>query len=129
MNATRGLKGILLGAVVLAAGSAFAATKGPLELQHPASVGGKQLASGNYTVQWEGTGGQVELKIFQGKNAVVTTPARVVMMTHSMPHDAVTTVTGSDGTSSLSQIRFGGKKYVLEIASEGGSSGAAAAGR
>jgi hypothetical protein len=123
------LKGIFLAAVVLVAGSALAASKGSLELQHPTSVGGKQLASGNYTVQWDGTGDQVELKIFQGKNAVATTPARVVKVERRQPHNAAITVTNGDGTSSLSQIVFGGKDYALEVASEGGASGAAGAAR
>jgi hypothetical protein len=123
------LKGIFLAAVVLVAGSALAASKGSLELQHPTSVGGKQLATGNYTVQWDGTGDQVELKIFQGKNAVATTPARVVKVERRQPHNAAITVTNGDGTSSLSQIVFGGKDYALEVASEGGASGAAGAAR
>jgi hypothetical protein len=129
VNAAKNLKGIFLAVVVLVAGSAFAASKGSLELQHPTSVGGKQLASGNYTVQWDGTGDQVELKIFQGKNAVATTPARVVKVERRQPHNAAITVTNGDGTSSLSQIVFGGKDYALEVASEGGASGAAGAAR
>ncbi len=129
MNAAKNLKGIFLAVVVLVAGSAFAASKGSLELQHPTSVGGKQLASGNYTVQWDGTGDQVELKIFQGKNAVATTSARVVKVERRQPHNAAITVTNGDGTSALSQIVFGGKDYALEVSSEGGASGAAGAAR
>ncbi len=131
MNAIlkQSLKGISLAAVVLVAGSALAASKGSLELQHPTSVGGKELAKGNYTVQWEGTGDQVELKIFQGKNPVATTSARVVKMEHPMPNDAAVVVTNGDGTSSLSQIRFGRKNYALELSNEGGASGAAGAAR
>lgn len=129
MNAAKSLKGISLAAVVLLAGSALAASKGSLELHHPTSVGGKQLASGNYTVQWDGTGDQVELKIFQGKNAVATTSARVVKVEHPMPNDAAVVVTNGDGTSSLSQIRFGRKNYALELSNDGGASGAAGAAR
>jgi hypothetical protein len=129
VNAAKNLKGIFLAVVVLVAGSAFAASKGSLELQHPTSVGGKQLASGNYTVQWDGTGDQVELKIFQGKNAVATTSARVVKVERRQPHNAAITVTNGDGTSALSQIVFGGKDYALEVSSEGGASGAAGAAR
>ena len=72
------LKSIFLVVTVLAAGSALAANKGSLELQHPTTVAGKQLAIGNYTVQWEGSGDQVDLKIYQGKNVVASTPARVL---------------------------------------------------
>jgi hypothetical protein len=48
-------KSIFLAVTVLAAGSALAANKGSLELQHPTTIAGKQLAMGSYTVQWEGT--------------------------------------------------------------------------
>ena len=81
-NLGSSLKGIFLSVMVLAAGSALAASKGSLELQHPTSVAGKQLAKGNYTVRWDGTGDQVDLKIYQGKNVVASTPARVVKVEH-----------------------------------------------
>ena len=53
------LKSIFLAMTVLIAGSALAASKGSLQLQHPTNVAGKQLATGSYTVQWEGSGDQV----------------------------------------------------------------------
>jgi len=54
------------------AGSALAANKGSLELPTSHIRRRKQLAMGNYTVQWEGTGDQVDLKIYQGKNVVAS---------------------------------------------------------
>ena len=129
LNVKRSLKGILLASVVLLAGSALAASKGSLELQHPTNVGGQQLASGDYTVQWDGSGDQVELKIYKGKNAVATVPARVVKVEHPFPHDAAITVANRDGARSLSQIMFGGKQFALEISNDGGSSGASGAAR
>ena len=129
MNTSRSLKGIFLAAVVLAATIGFATSKGPLELQHPTNVGGKKLASGNYKVQWDGTGDQVELKIYQGKNVVASTSARLVTVEHPFPSDAVLVTTNGDGSMSLSRITFGGKKYALEIAGEAGASGAAGAAR
>ena len=129
LNLKRSLKGILLTGVVLLAGSALAASKGSLELQHPTNVGGKQLASGGYTVRWDGSGDQVELKIYKGKNAVASVPARVVKVEHPAAHDAAIVVANSDGVMSLSQIVFGGKTYALEISNDGGSSGASGAAR
>jgi len=129
VNASGSLKGIFLAAVVLVATSGFATSKGSLELQHPTSVGGKPLASGNYKVQWEGTGDQVELKIYQGKNVVASTSARLVTVEHPFPNDAIVVNANGDGSTSLSRITFGGKKYALEIAGEAGASGAAGAAR
>ena len=129
MNASRGLKGIFLAAVVLVATSGFATSKGSLELQHPTNVAGKQLASGNYSVQWEGTGDQVELKIYQGKKVVVSTAAHVVNLEQPLPNNAAVMVTNGDGSASLSRIMFRGRKYAIEISNEGGAAGAAGAAR
>jgi hypothetical protein len=122
------LKGFLLAMIVLAVGTAMAASKGSLELRHPTGVAGKQLPTGNYTVRWDGTGDQVELKIYQGKNVVLSTPARVVKMEHKPARDSMVVQSNPDGTSNLSQIRFGGKDYALEIASpsNAGAEGASA---
>lgn len=129
MKAVNTLKGMFLAAVVLTAAVALASNKGSLELQHPTSVAGTQLASGIYSVQWEGTGDEVQVTIMKGKNAVATTSARVVKVERPMPHNAAITTTNSDGTSSLSQIVFGGKKFALELSNEGGGSGATGAAR
>ena len=129
MKAVNSLKCMFLAGVVLTAAVALASNKGTLELQHPTSVAGTQLASGVYSVQWDGTGDQVQVKIMKGKNAVATTTARVVKVDRPMPHDAAVTTTNGDGSSSLSQIVFGGKKFALELSNEGGSSGASGAAR
>ena len=60
--------------------SAFAQgeNKGKLSLPESVTVEGKQLPPGNYKVQWEGTGPNVEVKILKGKETVATVPARLV---------------------------------------------------
>jgi hypothetical protein len=130
VNAKSGLtlKGTLLTAVVLIAVNTFAASnKGSLELQRPASVAGKQLASGNYTVRWEGTGDQVDLKIYHGKDVVISTPARLIQVDHPTNNNSAVLNSNPDGSLSLSQIRFGGKHYALDIPTAGeGASGAGA---
>jgi hypothetical protein len=120
------LKGIFLGVVVLAAGSALAASKGSLELQHPTTVAGKQLAMGSYTVQWEGSGDQVNLKIYQGKSVVASTPARILKVDHPIGSDSAVVTANDDKTFSLSEIRFGGKKFALEIVNDTGGAAASA---
>jgi hypothetical protein len=123
------LKGILLAGALLLAGSAFAASKGPLELQEPATVAGTQLKTGTYTVQWEGTGDQVQLKIYQGKKEVASTSARVVTLEKPVDRDATLLRRNDDGTLTVTRINFGRKNFALEISGEGGSSGSAGASR
>jgi hypothetical protein len=117
----------ILVAMVFVAVNAWAASKGSLDLQHRTNVGGKQLASGNYTVRWEGTGDQVEVKIYNGNKLVATAPARVVKVESRQSYDTALVSANQDGTVTLSEIRFGGKDYALQIA-EGGGGAAAGAG-
>jgi len=121
-------KGGLLTMLVLFAVGAFAASKGGLQLQHPTNVGGKQLATGTYSVQWDGIGDQVALKVFQGKKEVASTSAHVVKMDHPANYDQTITTAGSDGNSALTEIRFRGKTFALKLSGEaGGSSSSGAA--
>lgn len=120
-------KSVLLSTIVLVASSTFAASKGPLDLQHDTNVAGKALQTGKYTLSWEGTGDQVELKIYKGKNLVMSVPASVIQLSSSPENDSAVVSQGNDGTRSLSQIRFSGKKFALQIGSSGGASGSAGA--
>jgi hypothetical protein len=117
-------RGLLLGLCLLLATGAFAANKGSLQLSSPVSVGGAQLASGDYTVTWDGSGPSVELNILKGKNVVAKVPARLVDLSSSPGRDAAVVKMNGDGSRSLSEIRFSGKKYAVAIADEAtGSSG------
>jgi hypothetical protein len=122
-------KGIVLAAVVLLAGNALAASKGPLQLQEPATVAGTQLKTGSYTVQWEGTGDQVQLKIYQGKKEIASTSARVVTLDKPQPQDGAVLRRNDDGTMTVTRINFGKKNFALEISSDGGGSGASSGAR
>ncbi|MBZ5681858.1 MAG: hypothetical protein LAO24_17310 [Acidobacteriia bacterium] len=108
-------KSLVMGLAVLLASSAFAATKGSLQLNHPVSVNGTQLKAGEYKVQWDGNGPNVEVSIIQGKNVVVKVPAHVVDLNTPSQNDAAVVQKNNDGSSTLAGVRFGGKKIALEI--------------
>src|SRR3979490_769222 len=76
MRVSRNLFSVALASLLLGA-SAFAApaTKGTLKLFEPVTVQGKQLAPGQYTVEWNGEGPNVQLTIASGKNEVANVPA------------------------------------------------------
>jgi len=118
-------KSVMLGLALLLASSAFAATKGSLQISHPVTVNGTQLKPGDYKVEWDGSGPNVEVSILQGKNVVAKTPAHVVDLGTAPYSNAAVTRTNSDGSSSLSGARFGGKKVALEFgeASDGMQAG------
>jgi len=128
VNATNDsfVKGVFFTAMVLLAGSALAVSKGSMELLKPATVAGTQLAAGNYTVQWDGQGDQVQLQIFQGKKAITSTSAHVVKLEHPLPENSVVVTPNTDGSRSVSRINFGKKDFALELSNEGAGSGASA---
>ena len=128
MKAAFGLSKIAVGlllALALVATSAWAESKGSLELQHRTTVGGTQLASGKYFVRWEGTADPVEVKIYRGSKLVATAPGHVVKVSSRQSSDTALVSTNQDGSLSLSEIRFGGKDYALQLSESGGGGSAA----
>jgi hypothetical protein len=101
-------KSVVMGLALLLASSAFAATKGSLQLTNPVTVNGTTLKPGDYKVQWEGTGPNVELSIMQGKNVVVE-------LQSAPSDDAAVTRQNDSGPSTLAGIRFHGQKTAFEI--------------
>jgi hypothetical protein len=129
MKLSRVVKSAILGVSLLLASGAFAAAnKASFDLYDSATVAGKQLNAGNYTVQWDGGGPNVQVTIMKGKKVIATTPARVVQTETPSNHDAAVLKANGSGASSLAEIRFQGKRFVLDLdntgaGGEGGSSG------
>jgi hypothetical protein len=122
MKSSRFYKSLMLGLTLLLAASAFASSKGSLQLSEPVNVAGKQLPAGDYSLRWEGNGPNVELSILKGKAVVTKAPARLVDLSRSPSSDAAVTKINSDGSRSLSEIRFSGKKQALAIGEESAKS-------
>ena len=108
-------KCLVMGLVLLLAGSAFAASKATLTLNHETTVNGTKLKAGDYKLQWDGSGPDVEVSIVQGKNVVAKVPAKVVDLNSNAANDAAVIKNNSDGSSTLAGVRFAGKKYALEL--------------
>jgi hypothetical protein len=115
-------KGLLLGLTLLLATSLFAASnKGALTTMSDVTVSGKTLPAGQYSLQWEGTGSNVQVNILKGKTVVATAPARLVDLSQSSNSDSAVIRNNDDGSKSLAEVRFSGKKYALQIGGEAGS--------
>jgi hypothetical protein len=112
-------KSLVLGLALMLASSAFAATKASLQLNNPVLVNGTKLKPGDYKLQWEGSGPDVELSILQGKNVLAKVPAHVVDLPTPAANDAAVTQQNASGPSSLKGLRFAGKKFSLELADAG----------
>jgi len=108
-------KSVVLGLALLLASSAFAGTKLSLLLNNPVTVNGTTLKPGDYKVQWEGTGPNVELSFLQGKNVVAKTPAHVVELQTPSPQDVALSIKNDSGPNSLAGLRFRGRKFELDL--------------
>jgi hypothetical protein len=117
---------LMMGLALLLASSAFAASKATLTLINPASVNGTQLKAGDYKLEWDGSGPNVELSILQGKKVLAKVPAKVVDLSVPAQNNAAVLQKKDDGTATLAGARFAGKKFALELgessdAMQGGS--------
>jgi hypothetical protein len=109
----------VIGLVLLLSMSAFAATKGSLQIGDPVTLNGTTLKPGDYKLQWEGAGPNVELNILQGKKVVAKASAHVVDLPVPSANDAAVTEKSASGPNSLTGIRFQGRKYALSLAPAG----------
>jgi len=108
-------KSVVLALAVLVATSVFASNnKGSLHLSQPAQVNGQAVPAGEYQLRWEGTGSNVEVSFMQGKKVVTKAPAKVVELKSAFGNDA-TVIDRTSSTPSITEVRFAGKKYALEI--------------
>jgi len=120
-------KSLVIGLALLLASSAFAATKADLSLQSSVTVNGTTLKPGDYKLQWDGSGPNVEVSIMQGKTVVAKVPAKLVDLSAPAVNTAAVVRKNADGTNSLDSARFQGKKYAIELgeSNEGMQAGSA----
>jgi hypothetical protein len=69
-------------------------------------------------LRWEGNGPDVQLNILKGNKVLTTTQAKVVDLEQKANGDSAVVSKNTDGTRTLNQIRFGGKKYALSLNGE-----------
>jgi hypothetical protein len=115
-------KSLVMGSALLLATGAFAATKANLELSSTATVAGTTLKAGDYKLEWDGSGPNVEVSIMKGKNVVAKVPAKVVDLSAPAPSDSLV-FSSDNGSNTLAQVRFNGRKYALELAPTGDGQG------
>jgi hypothetical protein len=114
-RAGRRLIYVLMNFLMFFATTAFAASKGSLHVHSPMMAGETRLPIGEYTVQWEGAGPDVELKIKLDNRVKATVSAKVIPLDHPYKENATVLRTDADGSRSLHEIDFAGKKFFLQI--------------
>jgi hypothetical protein len=114
MKLTNLAKTMVLGLALLLATGAFASNKTSLHFDQSVDVNGQQLPAGDYQVRWTGTGSNVEVSFLQGKKELAKTTAQMVDLDNPSQSDAAVLNTSS-GKTTVSQIRFAGKKSAISL--------------
>ncbi len=108
-------KGLLFGAALFLTSAAFAGEKASIKLYEDVKVNGKTLAPGNYDLTWEGSGANVQLSIRHGKEIIATVPAQIETSASAPASTGYSTKQADDGSRSLTNVFFSGKKYSLNV--------------
>jgi len=126
MKSTRKTVAALTASLLLAA-CAFAGpdSKGQLKVAGTVTVGGTQLRSGTYQLEWTGSGSNVELSINNGKETVAKVPARLVPLGKPESGNGYSTNTDASGNKALTAIFFRGKNYEVSIGEASAATGSA----
>lgn len=95
--------------------AAVKTTKKTMHLYEDAQIKGTLLRPGDYKVEWSGPGPNVRLNIVQDGATVATAPARVVTEDTPHDHDGYVLKSAKNGSKSIEEIFFSGKKYDLKI--------------
>jgi hypothetical protein len=112
-------KGLVMGLALLLASSAFASTKAKLNLQAPTTVNGTKLKAGDYKLEWDGSGPNVEVSIVQGKTVVAKVPAKIVELQTPALSDTAVVKMNDDGSRTLAGAQFENKKFALQLGDSG----------
>jgi hypothetical protein len=105
----------LMSFAMLLATTACTANRGSLYVPSPIMAKETQLPAGEYTVQWEGAGPDVELKIKLRNRVKATVPAKVIPLDQPLVEDEAVLGSDDDEGRRLLGIRFSGKKFFLQV--------------
>lgn len=126
MNTKNITKGLLFGASLLLASAAFAGEKASVKVFETVKVNGKTIPAGDYNLSWEGTGSNVQVSILKGKETIATLPAQLEASNAPAANSGYSTRKEGDGSTSITEVFFAGKKYSLNLDQQSAASGQAA---
>jgi hypothetical protein len=110
-NFTRVLVPVLV--LALTATAFAAAGTGTVSLSSAAQLNGKSLAAGEYKVKWESHSPETDVNFLKNGASVLTARAKMVDGTEAAMWDTVVTRDNPDGSKTVLEIHFRGKKAFL----------------
>lgn len=115
----------LIGAAFLCSIPAFAgnSVRKSLHISDTVHVHGVMLSPGDYKVEWDTPGPNVQLRILHGHDTVATVPAHVVPEPISNAQDGYAVKEDKAGTGEmLTEVFFSGENYHLDVSNSASSS-------
>ena len=101
--------------LTLSLGAVADSGKTTIKLYNDASLNGKTLAAGEYKVKWERHSVEADVTFSQGKQDVTTVRGKFEERDQPSPYSAVITKRNGDGSETITELRFAGKKEVLVL--------------
>lgn len=101
--------------------SAFARDKNQhsVELSDSVQVGNAQLKPGNYKVEWQGTGSEIQITFIRDGQTVATVPGTVKTNDAKVVQDEIVTEDTSANTKTLKEIDFSHNKESVVFEQSG----------
>jgi len=90
-----------------------------VEIPDSVQVGGAQLKPGNYKVEWQGTGPEVQVNFVRDGKTVATVPGTLKTNDAKVSQDDIVTDTTSANTKTLTEIDFSRNKESLVFEQSG----------
>jgi hypothetical protein len=105
--------------MTLSVAMAWPKSKKTINLFEPTTVGSVTLRAGQYTIDWNGTGPDVQVSFSQGDKTIATVPA--TLEAEHNPYDCTISQTQESGAHLLVEIQM--KNSTLHFARSDASSG------
>jgi hypothetical protein len=90
-----------------------------VEIPDSVQVGGAQLKPGNYKVEWQGTGPEIQVNFVRDGKTVATVPGTLKTNDARVVQDGIVTDSTDANTKTLKEIDFGRHKESLVFGQSG----------
>jgi len=90
-----------------------------VEISDSVQVGGTQLKPGNYKLEWQGTGPEVQVNFVRDGKTIATAPGTLKTNDPHVTQDDIVTDTTSANTKTLTEIDFSHNKESLVFEQSG----------
>jgi hypothetical protein len=90
-----------------------------VEISDSVQVGGTQLKPGNYKLEWQGAGPEVQVNFVRDGKTIATVPGTLKTNDPHVTQDVIVTDTTSANTKTLTEIDFSHNKESLVFGQSG----------